>query len=99
MERPIGTLSTTPTLSKDAAEALATQQLTTVTKIEGTQLMVHALGATARLAWESTVDGFGADGVSRLTVDVDAKTGAVLGTKEHVMRGTGTSAWSGPNPV
>jgi Zn-dependent metalloprotease len=99
MQHPIGTLATTPSLTKAAAEAVATKQLTTVTKVEGTQLVVNALGATARLAWESTVDGFGADGISRLTVDTDALTGAVLRTQEHVAHGTGTSAWNGPNPV
>jgi len=99
MQRPIGTLSTTPTLTKGAAEAVATKQLTSVSQLEGSSLVVYALGDTARLAWESTIDGVGADGVSRLTVDVDAQTGAVLGTQEHVAHGTGTAAWNGPNPV
>ena len=36
--------------------------------------------AAPRLAWETTVAGTGAEGVSRLTVDVDAATGAVLRT-------------------
>src|SRR5262249_23134750 len=44
----------------------------------------------AKLAYETTLSGLGAEGVSRLTVDVDAHTGAVLNTTEHVMRGTGT---------
>jgi hypothetical protein len=94
-----GSLSLTPALSKAAAEAIATGQLRSAGQIEGTQLVVNALGSTARLAWESTVDGIGAGGISRLTVDVDALTGAVLRTQEHVMHGTGTAAWSGPNPV
>ena len=60
----------------------------------------HARGARARrrrarLAWESTVDGIGADGISRLSVYVDARTGKVLGTQEHVTEGTGSSAYSG----
>src|SRR6185369_12602610 len=95
MQHPIGTLATTPSVTKAAAEAIATKQLTTVTKVEGTQLVVNALGAAPRLAWESTVDGFGADGISRLTVDTDALTGAVLRTQEHVAHGTGTAAWNG----
>src|SRR5947207_1219865 len=99
LQHPIGTVSTTPALTKGAAEAIAAKQLRTVAKVEGSQLVVHALGATPRLAWESTVDGTGADGVSRLSVDVDAMTGQVLGTQEHVMHGSGTSAWNGPNPV
>lgn len=57
LERPVGVLSTTPRLTRAAAEAIAVAQLRKVTQVEGTQLVVHALGATARLAWESTVDG------------------------------------------
>jgi Zn-dependent metalloprotease len=98
-ERPIDLASTKPTLSQAAAETIATLRLRSVTRMEGTQLVVNALGATPRLAWESTIDGFGANGISRLTVDVDALTGAVLREQEHVMYGTGTSAWNGPNPV
>jgi len=99
MQHAIGTLSTAATLSKGDAESVATAQLRSTTKVEGTRLVVDALNATPRLAWESTVDGVGADGASRLSVDVDAITGKVLGTQEHVMHGTGTAAWSGPNPV
>src|SRR5213078_2846802 len=98
-ERPIDILSITPTLSQAAAKSIAARQLLTVTGVEGTQLVVNALGDTARLAWESTVEGVGANGISRLTVDVDAITGAVLREQEHVLQGTGTSAWNGPNPV
>jgi Zn-dependent metalloprotease len=99
LQRPIGNLSVAPVLTRAAAEAIAIRQLQAVTKSEGTQLVVSALGATPRLAWESTIDGQGAHGVSRLTVDVDAVTGAVLRQYEHVMHGTGTAAWNGPNPV
>src|SRR5262249_14285212 len=98
-ERPIDLPSITPSLSQTAAETIASQRLRSLTRVEGTQLVVNALGATPRLAWESTVDGFGANGISRLTVDVDALTGAVLREQEHVVYGTGTAAWNGPNPV
>src|SRR5512140_1191647 len=97
--RSIDLASTKPTLSQAAAEAIATNRLTSVTRMEGTKLVVNALGDTARLAWQTTVNGFGPNGISRLTVDVDAITGKVLNEQEHVMYGTGTSAWSGPNPV
>jgi Zn-dependent metalloprotease len=99
MTHPIGTISTTPTLSQSQGVAVATKQLQSVSRVEGTELVVNALGAAARLAWESTIDGVGADGVSRLSVDVDAIDGTVLGTQEHVAHGTGTAAWNGPNPV
>ena len=91
--------SLTPTLSQVGAEAIASRQLRSVTRVEGTQLVVYALDGNSRLAWESTINGFGANGISRLTVDVDAITGAVLHEQEHVLYGTGTSAWNGPNPV
>jgi Zn-dependent metalloprotease len=99
LEHPIGALSTTPTVTEAAAAAIAARQLRSVSTVESTRLVVYALGAMPRLAWESTVDGFGEDGISRLSVDVDAITGTVLSTTEHVMHGTGTAAWSGPNPV
>ena len=99
LERPIGSLSVTPALTSAAAEVIAARLLLSVSQVESTQLVVQALGPTPRLAWESTVDGVGAAGISRLTVDVDALTGAVLRQQEHVMHGSGTAAWSGPNPV
>jgi len=99
MEHPLGAVPRIPALSAKDAEAVAAKQLTTVAAVEGSQLVVDALGATARLAWATTVNGTGPDGASRLTVDVDAFTGAVLDSTEHVAHGTGTGVWNGPNPV
>ncbi|WP_246486051.1 M4 family metallopeptidase [Kribbella qitaiheensis] len=62
-------------------------------------LAVYALGNKPSLAWESRVTGRNATEPSSLSVYVDAKTGKVLGTQEHVMAGNGTAAYSGPNPV
>ncbi|WP_194823519.1 M4 family metallopeptidase [Micromonospora sp. S-DT3-3-22] len=95
-QQSIGNLSTTPKLTAAAAERTARAQLRKVSGVEGTTLVVHTLGARPTLAWETTVTGTGADGPSRLTVDVDAATGAVLDTQEHVVRGTGTGVWNGP---
>ncbi|MFI1993385.1 M4 family metallopeptidase [Actinoplanes sp. NPDC020271] len=86
---PIGELSTTAKVTASTAVATAKAQLKTVTGVEGTSLVVIA-GDTAKLAYETTVNGTGANGVSRLTVDVDAVTGRVLGTEEHVTEVTGT---------
>jgi len=99
LSRPIGSLSTAATVRAGTAESIATRQLSTVTRVEGSRLVVDALGDAPRLAWESTVAGTGPDGASRLSVYVDATTGAVLRTQERVLRGTGTAAYSGPNPV
>jgi Zn-dependent metalloprotease len=87
----IGALSVTPKISERAARATAGKQLKSVSSVEGSTLVVLAdLGAAAKLAWQTTVDGIGAKGVSRLTVNVDAITGQVLSTDEHVTEATGT---------
>jgi Zn-dependent metalloprotease len=90
--------STTPKVSKAAAEAVARKQMSTVDSVGAAQLVAYALG-TPRLAWQSSVVGRDAEGPSKLDVVVDAITGAVLHTQEHVLHGTGTSGWNGPNPV
>ncbi|HEU4346558.1 MAG TPA: M4 family metallopeptidase [Actinoplanes sp.] len=99
LQHPIGSLSTTPKLSRSEAEAVAATLLQTVDRIESTRLVVYALGAAPRLAWDTLVAGTGTGGPSRLSVQVDALTGRVLDTLEHVANGTGTSAYNGPNPV
>jgi len=99
MDRPIQLASITPSLSQAGAEKIASTRLSSVTNVEGSRLAVNALGASPRLVWETTVNGQGAHGISRLTVHVDALTGAILHEQEHVLYGTGTSAWNGPNPV
>ncbi|HEV8555523.1 MAG TPA: M4 family metallopeptidase [Actinophytocola sp.] len=97
-DQTINLASTTPSVSKDKAESVARGQLSTVDRVESTRLAVFALGSP-KLAWETTVAGSNAEGPSRLTVAVDAATGAVLHTQEHVMHGTGTSGYNGPNPI
>jgi Zn-dependent metalloprotease len=90
-DRAIGDLSTTPKITGAAALATARKQLRTVTTVEGTSLVVVAAeGTAAKLAWETTIRGTGAEGYSRLTVDVDAVTGKVLRTEEHVADAVGT---------
>jgi Zn-dependent metalloprotease len=88
---PIGELATTAKISDTAAAATARAQLKKVSGVEGTKLVVVAEeGRPAALAWESVVNGTGAEGVSRLTVDVDAVTGKVLRTHENVTEATGS---------
>ncbi|MBL7252825.1 M4 family metallopeptidase [Paractinoplanes lichenicola] len=88
---PIGELSTVAQIAESAAVATSKAQLKTVTDVEGTRLVVVAAeGAAAKLAYETTVNGTSAEGISRLTVDVDAVTGKVLSTEEHVTEATGT---------
>ncbi|MGV9808478.1 M4 family metallopeptidase [Micromonospora chersina] len=98
-QQAIGSLATTPKLTSAAAAKTARAQLKTVSTVEGTNLVVYTLGATPALAWETTVRGTDAEGPSRLTVDVDARTGAVLRKQERIVHGTGTGAWNGPSPL
>jgi Zn-dependent metalloprotease len=93
--RSIGELSVTPKLGAADAEKAAKRQLTSVSKVEDTKLAVSALGDTTRLVWETTVTGTGTKGPSSLTVQVDALTGAVLDSQEHIHYGTGNSGWNG----
>ncbi|MFL6119340.1 M4 family metallopeptidase [Actinophytocola sp.] len=96
-DQTIDLASTTPTITAEQAEATARAELKSVTSVTGTQLAVYAHG-TPTLAYQTTVTGTGSEGYSKLSVVVDAATGKVLESREHVMHGTGTSAWNA-NPV
>ncbi|BBH65227.1 zinc metalloprotease [Actinoplanes sp. OR16] len=89
---PIGELAVTPKLTASDSVAIAKTELKTVKNVEGTKLVVVTTTGDPTLAWESTINGTSAEGISRLTVDVDAATGEVIRTYEHVtdVAGTGT---------
>ncbi|BAL93124.1 putative secreted metallopeptidase [Actinoplanes missouriensis 431] len=89
---PIGELAVTPKLTGPASVEIAKGELKTVKNVEGTKLVVVTTTGDPTLAWESTINGTSAEGISRLTVDVDAATGEVIRTYEHVtdVAGTGT---------
>ncbi|GID66963.1 zinc metalloprotease [Actinoplanes cyaneus] len=89
---PLGAINTTPALSAADSVKIAKGELKTVAGVEGTKLVVFASTGTPALAWESTIKGTSVEGPSRLTVDVDATSGKVLRTYEHVtdVAGTGT---------
>ncbi|MEU4195103.1 M4 family metallopeptidase [Kribbella sp. NPDC026611] len=92
-------LATTAKVTAAAAQKTANKQLKVVTDSTTPTLAVYALKGTPRLAWQSRVSGRSATEPSSLSVYVDALSGKVLGTQEHVMAGNGTAAYSGPNPV
>ncbi|MEV6604626.1 M4 family metallopeptidase [Kutzneria sp. NPDC051319] len=94
----INLASTTPKLTSAQAQNVARGQLSKVDSVGAAQLVTFALG-TPTLAWQSTVTGTRDNEPSKLDVVVDAATGKVLHTQEHVLFGDGTSAWNGPNPV
>jgi Zn-dependent metalloprotease len=90
--------SLTPRLSKAQAIRVARRQLSEVDSVGATRLAVLQQGGS-HLVWESRVDGTRAGERSGLSVYVDAVSGKVLDTREHVMSGDGTAAYSGPNPL
>jgi Zn-dependent metalloprotease len=85
--------STKATFAKQAARAKSLQRVRDG-RLGRTRLVVLQRSAS-RLAWETTVTGTRKGAPSRLTVYVDARTGRVLTTKEHVLAGTGNGNWEG----
>ncbi|MFG1906002.1 M4 family metallopeptidase [Kribbella sp. NPDC048928] len=92
-------LSTTAKVAVATAQKTANKQLKRVDSSTTPTLAVYALNGTPKLAWQSRVSGSNGKEPSSLSVYVDAQTGKVLGTKEHVMFGNGTAVYSGPNPL
>ena len=92
-------VATTPQVTAERATATSRQELTTVDSVDSQRLLVHIKNDVARLAWETVVTGNRDKAPSHLHVYVDARSGAVLDTKDDVVFGTGTSEWNGPNPL
>ena len=102
------TLATTPAITPTRAitSALAPSQVTDAITgdrdVSGRTLVVDAIGAAPRLAWEIVTSGVQADGTpSRLATYVDAKTGKVLRSEQQVVNvdGQGQSLYSGAVPL
>jgi zinc metalloprotease ZmpA len=81
------------TVSRAAARATSKHQLRQATL--GHTRLVVLQRQSSRLAWESWVTGRKHGDHSRLTVYVDARTGTVLASREHVLEGTGNGGWEG----
>ena len=94
--RQVRLRSTHPTVSKAAARATSRHRVSHA-QLGRTRLVVLQQKGS-RLAWETTVTGRKHGEPSRQTVYVDAHTGRFLTAKEHVIDGTGNSAYDG-NPV
>ena len=90
--------SVTPRVRKEAARRTSATTVQHPSLENGTRLVVVQHGAS-HLAWETTVRGIRQGEPSRLTVYVDAVSGKVLNTLEHVADGTGTGAYDGPEPL
>jgi Zn-dependent metalloprotease len=91
--RQVKLRSVTPTVSKAAARATSKHRLNRATL--GKSRIVVLQTKHSRLAWETLVSGRKHGEASRLTVYVDARSGRVLTTKEHVLEGTGNGNWEG----
>src|SRR4051812_14034816 len=94
--RQVRLRSTHPTVSKAAARATSRHRVSHA-QLGRTRLVVLQQ-KSSRLAWETTVTGSKHGEATRQTVYVDARTGRFLTAREHVMDGTGNSAYDG-NPV
>src|SRR3954469_9375262 len=94
--RQVRLRSTHPTVSKAAARATSRHRVSHA-QLGRTRLVVLQQ-KSSRLAWETTVTGSKHGEATRQTVYVDARTGRFLTAREHVMEGTGNSAYDG-NPV
>jgi Zn-dependent metalloprotease len=98
-DQTIDALSTSPTVTSARAMDVARGQLAKVDSVTAPVLSVYALEGARRLAWDTRVTGSDGSEYSSQSVYVDALTGAVLGTQEHVMHGSGNTVWNGPTPV
>ncbi|CAN5275032.1 M4 family metallopeptidase [soil metagenome] len=94
--RKVALSSVTPEIAKGRARTTSKRQLRDASL--GRTRLVVVQGATSRLAWETMVRGVtkGAQAdVSRLGVYVDALSGKVFKTQEHVLEGSGNAAYAG----
>jgi zinc metalloprotease ZmpA len=107
LARPLD-VSLRPALTAAAARTKALGNARATTAISGLTshgkpaLLVDATGAAPRLAWEVRTGGTRADGTpSRLSTYVDAVSGKVIRSEDHIMTadGTGQSLYSGTVPL
>jgi Zn-dependent metalloprotease len=91
--RAVRLSSVTARVAKAAARATSLRQVRGASL--GRSRLVVLQTRSSRLAWETTVTGRKHGEASRLTVYVDARSGRVLTTKEHVLEGTGNGNWEG----
>ncbi|GAB3485309.1 M4 family metallopeptidase [Amycolatopsis cihanbeyliensis] len=80
------TIGTHADVTAERAERTARQQLTTVDSVEAGPELVVLAGDSPKLAYEVLVTGTDAGAPSRLHVFVDARSGAVLDTRDEVKR-------------
>ncbi len=92
--RPTSLASVRPSVAKARALSVSRGQVDKVAATEAPRLVVWQ-GKTSHLAWESKVTGRDHGSPSIKSVYVDARSGKLLGSKEHVAEGTGNGNWEG----
>jgi Zn-dependent metalloprotease len=98
-EAPVDIASTTARVPAARAAAVATGQVDEVSDASSPELVIWHREAGTRLAYEVEVRGTDAGEASWQKVWVDAANGRVLESREQITHGSGTAAYSGPNPL
>jgi zinc metalloprotease ZmpA len=98
-EAPVDIASTTAQVPAARAAAVATGQVDEVSDASAPELVIWHRDTGTRLAYEVEVRGTDAGEVSWQKVWVDARDGSVLEAREQIAHGSGTAAYSGPNPL
>ena len=98
-EAPVRIASTSPRIGADRASSAATALVDELADATTPELVIwHREGGT-QLAYEVEVRGTDAGEPSWQKVWVDATNGRVLESREQIAHGSGTAAYSGPNPL
>ena len=98
-EAPVSISGTTPRIAAERATAAASAQVDRVAGASAPELVIWHRESGTRLAYEVQVRGTDAGGPSWQYVWVDATNGTVLESREQIAHGSGTAAYSGPNPL
>ncbi len=98
-EAPVDIASTTAKIDAARASAAARGQVDEVADATTPELVIWHRDAGTKLAYEVEVRGTDGGEVSWQKVWVDATNGQVLESREQIAHGSGTAAYSGPNPL
>jgi Zn-dependent metalloprotease len=98
-EAPVEIASTTAQVPAARAAVVAKGQVDEVSDASAPELVIWHRDTGTRLAYEVEVRGTDAGEVSWQKVWVDAEDGSVLEAREQIAHGSGTAAYSGPNPL
>ena len=98
-DAPVSIPGTTPQIAAERASAAAKGQVDQVADASTPELVVWHREAGTELAYEVQVRGTDEGEPSWQYVYVDAMDGTVLEAREQIAHGSGTAAYSGPNPL